>query len=266
MGSSSNGLTSLHALYSANGGQYVFGQKSGTVYYATKANPNSSWSSFSSLSGLTQSGYNVAVNAQTGYVEVFGVDSSGTLWTDTQTGASSWSGWSDTGLTGETFQTYVTAASNPEAGMQVFAVDTSNSAIWTNYQSTPGGSWSGWESLGNVGGGVTIQPGFICGRNANGMQQFFGVGTNGSLYTKYQTSSSAWSSAWTNLGQVSGQPLYSYLVANNSADGRILVMGVSKASPYDIYGTWESYPNTYTTWNSWQSWGGAGLRFYGNQL
>jgi hypothetical protein len=123
-------------------------------------------------------------------------------------------------------------------------------------------------SLGNVGGGVNIQPGFICGENADGTLQLFAVGSNGSLYTKYQTSpaSNTWSSSWTSLGQPSGQPLYSYLVDNNSSDGRILVMGVSKTSPHNIYGTWESYPNTYTTWNSWQSWGGAGLRFYGNQL
>lgn len=265
MGSSSNGLSTIRALYSSNGGQYVFGQKSGTVYYASKANPNSSWSSFSALSGLTESAYNVAVNAQTAYVEVFGVDSSGELWTDTQTGLSSWSGWTDSGLTGETVQTYVTAVANSQGGMQVFAIDTSNTAVWTNHQSSPGGSWSGWKSLGNAAS--AIQPGFICAMNANGALQFYGVGSDGNMYTAYQTSqtSNTWS-GWTKIAAPAGQPLYSYLVDNNSGDGRILVMAVSKTSPHDIYGTWESYPNDYTTYNSWQSWGGAGLRFYGNQL
>lgn len=266
MGTSSNGLGALYALYSSNGGQYVFGSKSGTVYYSSKANPNAPWSTFSGLSGLSETTYSVAVNTQTGYVEVFAIDSSGKLWTNTQTDLSSWSGWTSSGLTGEAFQGYVTAVSNSEAGMQVLGIDIGNSAVWTKYQSSPGGSWNGWMSLGNVGGGVTIQPGFICSKNANGNLQVFGVGTDGNLYTKYQTSPSSWSSSWTKLGSVSGQPLYSYLVANNSADGRILVMGVSKTSPYNIYGIWESYPNTYTAWNGWSTWGGAGLRFYGNQL
>jgi hypothetical protein len=266
MGSSSSGLVFLHALYSANGGQYVLGQKSGTVYYASKANASASWSSFTALTGLNQSGYNAAVNAQTGYVEVFGVDSSGALWTDTQTGPSAWSGWTNSGLSGQTVQSYVTAVSNSEAGMQVFALDASNNVL-TNYQSSPGGAWSGWVNLANVGSGVSIQSGFICGKNADGTLQLFGVGTDGTLYTKYQISpsSNTWSSSWTSLGQPSGQPLNSYLVDNNSPDGRVLVMAVSKTSPYNIYGTWESYPNTYTTWNGWQSWGGAGLRFFGNQ-
>jgi predicted alpha-1,6-mannanase (GH76 family) len=267
MGSSSNGLVFLHALYSANGGQYVFGQKSGTVYYASKPNASASWSSFTALSGLSPAAYNVAINAQTGYVEVFGVDSSGAVWTDTQTGLSTWRGWATSGLMGQTVQGYVTAVSNSEGGMQVFALDSSSNVL-TNYQATSGGAWSGWVSLGNVKGGVSVQPGFICGKNADGTLQLFAVGSDGSLHTKYQTSpaSNTWSSSWTSLGQATGQPLYSYLVDNNSPDGRILVMGVSKTNPYNIYGIWESYPNTYTAWNGWQNWGGAGLRFYGNQL
>lgn len=262
MGSTSSGLTGLVARNSpANGGLYVFGRdSSGDIWYASKSNPNSSWSSFTELTGKTvQSGYTVGENAGTGYLEVFGVDSIGRVWTNMQTGLTTWSGWSS--LPGEGLQGYLTVCQNMSGRLQVFGIDTSNTNVWTNWQSTDDGSWqSSWQSHGNVGGGVFIKPGFVCGQNANGNLQLFGVGSDGNMYSIWQ-GSSGWTTTWTSLG---GSPLNPYLMVNSSADGRIIVFGVSTASPYNVYGNWETAANA-TTWNSWTSWRGGGYTFYSGQ-
>jgi len=227
MGSSSSGLTGLVAINSsANGGLYVFGRNaSGSIYYANKVNPNAAWSSFTQLSGASvQAGFTAEENAETGYVEVFGVDSGGTAWTNTQTGLTTWSGW--TSLPGETLQGYLTACQNISGHLQIWGIDTSNATVWTNWQSTDGGSWqNSWQGHGNVGGGVTIKPGFVCGQNANGNLQVLGVGSNGSLYSIWQAP--GWTTTWANIGFPSGQPLNPYLIVNTSSDGRVAVLGVS---------------------------------------
>lgn len=254
----SSGLNNLVAVNDeANGGLYVFGlNSSGTTYYASRANPYASWSNFTSLGGTVRAGYTVAENAQTGYLEVFGVGNNGTVYTNTQTGLTTWSGW--TAITGITAQPYLSACQSADGALHIFAIDTNSTAVWTNYQSNAGGSWqSSWQSLGNAA--TPIQPGFVCSQNANGNLQVFGVGTDGHTYTIWNTGS--WTPTWTSLAGV----VNPHLVVSSSADGRIVVFGISTGSPYNIYGTWESYPNTYSTWNSWSLWNGGGYKFYAGQ-
>jgi hypothetical protein len=262
MGSTSNGLTSLHAL---NGlyGMTVFGRdSSGNIWYASQSTPSSSWSSFTEVTGKAiQAGYAVAGN-ESGLLEIFGADSSGNVWTNTQTSATAWSGWTEMG--GKLVKPYLTAARNLDGNLQVWAVDTSNTAVWTNWQSTNGGSWqSSWQSLGNVGGGVSIQLGFVVGLNANGTLQFFGVGSDGHVYTIWDTSS-GWTSSWTQLGSMS---LNTYLTAGMTADGRIQLFAVATGSPYGTYSNWQTSSNGYgsASWNGWVSFGGDGYKYYSGQ-
>jgi predicted alpha-1,6-mannanase (GH76 family) len=262
MGSTSNGLTALRAL---NGlyGMTVFGRDtSGNIWYASQSTPSSSWSTFTEVSGQTvQAGYTVGCN-ESGLLEIFGVDGSGNVWTNSQTSASAWSGWTNIG--GKLVKPYLTVARNLNGNLQIWGVDTSNTDVWTNWQSTNGGSWqSSWQNLGNVGGGVTIQPGFVAGLNANGSLQFFGVGSDGHVHTIWNTSN-GWTSSWTQLGTMS---LNTYLTAGMTADGRIQLFAVATGSPYGIDSNWQTSSNGYgsASWNGWVSFGGDGYRFYSGQ-
>ncbi|HZQ41903.1 MAG TPA: glycoside hydrolase family 76 protein [Acidobacteriaceae bacterium] len=262
MGSTSHGLTSLQA---QNGlyGMTVFGRDSaGNIWYASQATPASSWSSFAQVTGqVVHPGYTVGCN-ESGLLEIFGADTSGNVWTNTQTSSTAWSGWTKIG--GKTVKPYLTVTRNLDGNLQVWGVDTSNTAVWTNWQSTNGGSWqSSWQNLGNVGGGVTIQPGFVVGLNANGSLQFFGVGGDGHVYTIWHTSS-GWTSSWTQLGSM---VLNSYLTAGMTSDGRIQLFAVATGSPYGIYSNWQTSSNGYgsASWNGWTSFGGGGYKFYSGQ-
>jgi hypothetical protein len=263
MGSSSHGLSSLHAVNSgANGGLYAFGlDASGNIWYASRASPNSSWSAFAELTGETvQPGFTVGVNAVTGFVEVFGVDSGGTVWTNTQTGASSWSGWSS--LSGVSLQGYLAVGQNLTGHLQIFGIDTTNTAVWTNWQSVDGGGWqTSWQNHGNIGGGVTIKPGFVVGQNANGNLQVVAVGSDGNVYSIWQGTSS-WTTSWASL---SGAPLDPLLTVGSTADGRIQLFAISKTSPYNIESNWQTSQNGYTVWNGWTSFGAGGKIFYSGQ-
>ncbi len=262
MGSTSSGLASLQAL---NGlyGMTVFGRNSsGNIWYASQSTPSSSWSSFTEVTGqAVQAGYTVGCN-ESGLLEIFGVDTSGNVWTNTQTSATAWSGWAEIG--GKALKPYLTIARNLNGNLQVWGVDTSNTDVWTNLQSSNGGSWqTSWQNLGNVGGGVTIQPGFVVGLNANGNFQFFGVGSDGHAYTIWNTSS-GWTSTWTQLGSMVLNP---YLTAGMAADGRIQLFAVPTGSPYGIYSNWQTSSNGYgsASWNGWTSFGGDGYKFYSGQ-
>jgi hypothetical protein len=161
-------------------------------------------------------------------------------------------------------QGYLTSCQNMTGHLQIFGIDTSNASVWTNWQSADGGSWqTSWQDHGNVGSGVAIKPGFVCGQNANGNLQLFGVSKDGNVYSIWQNGS--WTTSWAKIGSSSGQPLNPYLIVNSSSDGRITVLGVSTTSPYNVYGNWQSSPNSYSTWNTWSSWSGGGSKFYTGQ-
>ena len=258
MGTSSNGLSDLRAVNTVFGGIYVFGRdSSGTIFYASLANPNASWSSFTALGGESiEPGYVVGVNATSGHLEVFGADSAGNVWHSWQNSNGTWHSWYQ--ITGATLQGTLAIVRNTDGTLQIFGIDTSNTDVWTNWQSTPGGAWqSSWTNLNNVGGGVTIQPGLVCGLNANGTDELFGVGSNGTTYHIWGGHGS-WRSSWASMGGT----LDPHLVASTTVDGRLQIFGVSP-SDHNIYSNWQTSPSG--DWNGWASLNGNGYKFYTNQ-
>jgi hypothetical protein len=260
MGSDSKGLRDLRAIYTYNGGLYLFGRdRYGNLDYASLSGPNGSWTSFANLPGKTvQPGYAVAKNAITGYLQVFGVDDRGAVWTNTQTGQTTWSGWSL--IPGAPLQRYLTVARDLAGDLHLFGIDFAGASIWTNYQSTPGGSWQArWQRLAYIWDRAFLDPGFVCGINANGALQLFVVGYDGNVYTLSQVNG-VWGSGWSNLG---GARLDTRLAVTTTADGRLQIFGTSKDDSHDIFSNWQTSPGG--AWNGWEDFGGSGYRLFATE-
>lgn len=85
---------------------------------------------------------------------------------------------------------------NCDGRMEAFAVG-ANGALLHQWQTTPGGSWSAWNSL----GGVLIYPRIAVFDNVTCHLEVFGVGGDGAMWHIWQTNagSGPWS-GWASLG------------------------------------------------------------------
>jgi hypothetical protein len=259
MGSGSDGLKDLRAVYTYNGGLYLFGRdRVGNLDYSSLSSPNASWTGFASLSGKTVlPGYAVAKNAITGYLQVFGVDDRGAVWTNTQTGQTTWSGWSL--IAGAPLQGYLAVTTDLTGDLHVFGIDLAGGVL-TNFTSTPGGSWqTQWQPLTYAWGRPPIRPGFVCGMNASGALQLFGVGYDGNAYSLSQVNG-VWEASWSNLG---GARLDGDLMVTTTADGRLQIFGTSQDESHDIFSNWQTSPGG--AWNGWEDFGGSGFRLFAGE-
>lgn len=257
MGAGSKGLTDLRAIYTYNGGLYIFGRdRYGNLEYASLSGPNASWASFTSLPGkAVQSGYAVAKNASSGYLQVFGVDVRGMVWTNKQTGQTTWSGWSL--ISGVRLTGYLAVARDLAGDLHLFGLGFGGTGIWSNSQTTRGEAWQHqWQRLGLPAGRAFILPGFVCGINADGSLQLIGVGGDGEAYSLSQVNG-VWASSWSHLG---GDRLDPKLALTTTADGRLQIFGTSEDDSRDIVSNWQTSPGG--TWNGWEDFGGSGYRLF----
>jgi hypothetical protein len=81
-------------------------------------------------------------------------------------------------------------------------------------------------------------------RNSDGRLEVFGIGSDGALYSIWQTAPHAgpWS-GWTRLGGWVSQ-----ISAQLNSDGRLEVFGVG--SDGDLYNTWQTAPHS-GPWSGW---------------
>ena len=106
-------------------------------------------------------------------------------------------------------------AINSDGRLEVFVVGTDN-ALHHKWQ-TSAGSGSTWSNYQSLGGGVKENSSPAVVRNADGRLDVFVVGTDNSLYHKWQ--SSAGSSSWSSYSSLSGNLINNPSVILN-ADGR----------------------------------------------
>lgn len=132
----------------------------GDLWNAHQLVPGGAWSGWSSLDAKAagvppghqklQVGFVVGQNSD-GRLAIFGVGR-GTrgVWTVSQQspGADSWGGWADLGATNTDPQLVV--SSTADGRIQLFGIG-SNGDIWSNWQGTPGGQWTGWSDFGGSG-------------------------------------------------------------------------------------------------------------------
>lgn len=87
-------------------------------------------------------------------------------------------------------------------------------ALYHQWQTSPGGIWSGWESL---AGELTSQP--VVGSNQDGRLEVFVRGTNGALFHRWQVVPGGTWADWESLGGY----LTSEIALRRDADARLEV-------------------------------------------
>ena len=259
------GVTNLAAAVNGDGRVQIFGiGASGILMTASQSTAGSStWSGWSALGGTTQiqPGYVVGQNKD-GRLELFAriQGSNGDvfhLWESTSAGTNWTSSWAD--IAGTNSNPRLAVARNLDGRLQVFAVG-GNGVMYSSWQNSPGGSWSGWSSFGT---GKVIQPGFVVGQNLDGRLEAFakGSGPTADVFHLWQSApSSSWTTNWADMGATSSG-VDPQLVAGDNGDGRMQIFAIGTNS--DV---WSSVQiSAGGSWNAWTDMGGAGTMFYSGQ-
>ena len=139
-------------------------------------------------------------------------------------------------------------ASNADGRLELFAKG-SDSSLYHSWQTSPGGSWSNWSSLGGrLGSPPTVAT------SADGRLELFAVGDSYNLYHSWQTSLGGSWSNWSSLGSPKSFPsqeIYPVPALAHNFDGRL---GLFLAEPDgNLYHIWQTSPN-----GSWSNWGSLG--------
>jgi hypothetical protein len=186
------GAASGQALASSDPGQFhVFSvSTTGNLYQDTWGD---SWTAWQDLGndGVDLAGSPaVAYDSADGSYHAFGLGTNGNVYQDTYTTAAGWGTWQNLGggLQGGVSAAYANGQ------FHVFSVSTTGNL----YQDTWGGSWTGWQNLGNDSVDLTGAPG-IAYDSADGSYHAFALGANGNAYQDTYTTTAGWGT-WQNLG------------------------------------------------------------------
>jgi len=185
-----------------------------------------------------------------GTLELVADGTSGTVAFDRQTapgGSNSapagWNGWADI-PGGVATQGSPALVHNLNNTLQVFAT-TGAGAVYTDRQATPGGAWTGWQSLG--GPGITH---VAAARNADGSLSAFGIGPDGTVWVDSQGAPGVGWSGWSDLG---GHRIEPGFAIGRNLDGRLVVFGMDRHAQ-----VWYDQQNSQDAWSGWQPLGTAG--------
>ncbi len=248
--------------------EYIAGDGSQKNFSVTGVSFNN-WGSWASLGSPLTGQYgaeSIAVgHNEDGRLEVFAIGSDGALWHtyQTQPNQTSWSGWASLdNPAGGIMLSRLAVGKNEDGRLEVFAIS-SDGALWRTRQTQPNqASWSGWTSLGNPSGGITLYT-LAVGQNEDERLEVLAIGSNGALWHTYQTqpNQTSWSS-WTSLGNPTGGiTLYTLAVGQNK-DGRLEVFAGGGSPGTGEFGLtnvalWHKYqtqPNQ-SSWSGWVSMG-----------
>ena len=114
-------------------------------------------------------------------------------------------------------------------------------AVWNNWQTTPGGAWSGWNSLGGWVDRLTV------GSNADGRLEIFARGADGAVWNNWQTTPGGAWSGWNSLGGWVDR-----LTVGSNADGRLEIF--ARGADGAVWNNWQTTPGG--AWSGWSPLGG----------
>ncbi|KAK0703712.1 hypothetical protein B0T26DRAFT_732354 [Lasiosphaeria miniovina] len=209
----------------------------------------SGWYSHGSPSGVVLGGSPIVGRNVDGRLQVFVRGNEGNLWSVPQSSpGGGWGGWISLGhpqAVGITDSASV--AANADGRLEIFAqgVDQNLYHIW---QTTPGGSWSGWDLRGSPSGG--IEGVLSIATSQDGRMEVFAVGNDGALWHIWQLSVNGGWSNWFNHGTPSGETFAGSGIPPMTAaqsDGRIQLFIPSasgkmwRISQTTINGGWTSF-------------------------
>ncbi|WP_052707529.1 hypothetical protein [Streptomyces rubellomurinus] len=195
------------------------------------------------------------VSNQDGRLQVF-VNTDGTVSTDAQTAPSNgWSGWQNIGgnINRDPLVSDPAAVLKPDGNLYVFAIG-SKADLRTTNTTSPGGGWSGWQSLGGgPSGGLYVHANPCAVARPDGGVQVFAQGVDGSVDTIWVTAEGEWT-GWQSLGS----PLAGSPAAARNQDGLLqaFVLGANSADMQTCYQFPPSSPHAVGGWTPLHSLGG----------
>jgi hypothetical protein len=140
------------------------------------------------------------------------------------------------------------AIANWDGRLEVFVLDRSNGgALYHKWQLTPGGSWSGWASLGGVSRSDFVGP--AVARNGDGRLEAFTMPINleGVQHLWQTTKGGGWS-AWQSLG---GGGSISFIEVAQNWDNRLEVFRLG--ADHRVYHAWQRSTGGWSDWSSLNS-------------
>lgn len=163
-------------------------------------------------------------------------------------------GWNPLGNPPATFIAEPCAAGANDGLLRVFGVGADN-ALWCNQQNflqkpIRHTVWSGWFSLGIAGSGFSDRPAVQGG--ADGRNEVFVIGRDGSLYHIWQTDLQGGWSNWYSHGNP-GKQLYDHPAIAYPHDGRLIVFAASNGAIYYLRQVAKN-----SGWSGWMSLGAPG--------
>lgn len=148
-------------------------------------------------------------------------------------------------------------ARTSDGRLELFAIGNTG-FLYHNYETSPGGAWSGWNALG-TSSNVWTKVGLpTVGVNADGRLEVFIIGTDGSVNHNYQkVAGSSAATNWSGFSvlQASFVSQTSRLAAGRMANGSLHLYVIGTDSV--VYHTYQSSGG----WTSWGSLGGVGLAY-----
>jgi hypothetical protein len=138
---------------------------------------------------------------------------------------------------------------NADGRQEIFALGDDN-ALWQKWQVAPNDGWSEWKTLDTPAKDNTLTGQFTVGRNQDGRQEIFAVGSDGNVWQIWQTAPNGGWSNWGKLGRpVPGIRGADRLTVGRNKDGRqeLFVMGGDDA----LWHVWQVAPNL--GWTAWES-------------
>jgi hypothetical protein len=190
--------------------------------------------------------------------QLWGVQVNGTLNTIYQTTpGGSWSNWAGPNWAGggNPAQVYELAAAQQNNGcVQFFALDT-KLQLWTIGQTSPGGNWTAWSgpNWNSAPRGMTRIAASQQGGNRGA--QLWGIASDQSLQTSYQTTAGGSWSSWAAWPATPASSQFIELTAAQQNDGRVQLWALDTKN--QLWSCWQTSPGG--NWTGWSgpNWNGA---------
>ncbi len=123
--------------------------------------------------------------------------------------------------------------------------------LWHIWQTTTGGTWGAWSSLGHPPTGLMLEGSPIVVQNDDGRLEIFATGSDNALLHIWQvTPNGSWSN-WNSLGKPTNEGISPLFSVHVNDDGRLEAFAVG--SDNALWHIWQVVPNG--GWSTWASLG-----------
>lgn len=213
------------------------------------------WSSWTSLGKPLETalGRPFVQRNQDGRLEVFAIGLSGIFNISQVVSNGGWrDGWLNKGRPSSNVRIKMhVVGRNADGRQEIFAVGEDN-ALWQKWQVAPNNGWSEWKTLGTPARDISLTDQFTVGRNQDGRQEVFAVGSDGNFWQIWQTAPNG---GWSNWGKLGKPPVgirrSDRITVGSNEDRRqeLFIIGIDES----LWHIWQVAPNA--GWSNWESLG-----------